>query len=309
MHTLRCEISSYMKLFINQLAEYIVRVPRAIYDKLKAEVIPRLLALKVSLFFPFRRTGKRHNLPEPLIVSLTSYPARFSSLHLTLKCLLAQNIRPDKIILWIAHADKAFLTDRILKLQNAGLSIRFCDDLRSFKKIIPTLEEHGDCYIVTADDDVYYGPSWLKELVDASHINPRDIICHRAHTIRLGRGGIPLPYNKWILDSLVFDATPLTFQTGVGGVLYPPKTFHSDVMNSDLFTELCFCVDDVWLFWMMRLNNAVARRVAGNFRVNCWPGTQRSALWRNNLEQSNNDIEIGKMLNHYGTAIFEEAYD
>jgi hypothetical protein len=38
------------------------------------------------------RPGKRHGLDGELIVSLTSYPARYDTLHLTLGCLLDQSI-------------------------------------------------------------------------------------------------------------------------------------------------------------------------------------------------------------------------
>ena len=39
---------------------------------------------------------KPHGLPGPLIVSLTSYGPRLASLHLTLKCLLRQSVRPSR---------------------------------------------------------------------------------------------------------------------------------------------------------------------------------------------------------------------
>src|SRR5690606_34955355 len=50
-------------------------------------------------------TTKKHALPGRLIVSLTSYPARFKGLAKTLRTLLAQTVRPDRLILWVAHSD------------------------------------------------------------------------------------------------------------------------------------------------------------------------------------------------------------
>ena len=41
---------------------------------------------------------KKHSLPAELIVSLTSYPARFATLALTLESLLAQTIRANRMI-------------------------------------------------------------------------------------------------------------------------------------------------------------------------------------------------------------------
>ncbi|MFD2440114.1 hypothetical protein ACFSS8_08530 [Paracoccus kondratievae] len=42
-----------------------------------------------------------HGLRAPLIVSLTSYPARFASLHLVLRSVLQQTVRADRVILWL----------------------------------------------------------------------------------------------------------------------------------------------------------------------------------------------------------------
>ena len=96
---------------------------------------------------PVLYRGKPHGLDRPLIVSLTSYPARYKILPLTLKCLLSQTVRPDEVVLWIAHEDRDLLTKEITSLQRFGLTIRFCSDLRSFKKIIPALRTYPDCYI------------------------------------------------------------------------------------------------------------------------------------------------------------------
>lgn len=298
-----------MKLSFSGFKHLFSRIYHWVNNEIQTTLVPRFFFLKVSLCFPFRRSGKYHRLSAPLIVSLTSYPARFPSLHFTLKCLLSQSLSPDRVILWIANSDKELLTFDILGLRSAGLEIEFCEDLRSFKKIIPTLEQHGNCYIVTADDDVYYGPTWLEELVKVSLANPKDVVCHRSHTIRLGLDNLPLPYTEWDLDSHQFYASIFTFQTGVGGVLYPPGVFHSDVLNIVLFKELCFDADDVWLFWMMRMNKAIARRAESNFQWYSWPDTQKIALWRSNVVEGNNDIQIRRMLEHYGSEIFRKADD
>ena len=50
-----------------------------------------------------RRPGRPHGLPVPLIISLTSFPARYDTLHLTLKSLMGQSVRPDRVILWLAE--------------------------------------------------------------------------------------------------------------------------------------------------------------------------------------------------------------
>ncbi len=137
------------------MIKFFTSFPARIKGRFQHRVLPHLLAGWVTFSFPMRRKGKAHGLPSPLIISLTSYPARFGKLHLTLKCLLSQSMAADKVVLWIAHQDKAALTPAILNLQKVGLQIGYCDDLRSYKKIIPTRQNYPDSFIVTADDDLY----------------------------------------------------------------------------------------------------------------------------------------------------------
>jgi hypothetical protein len=40
------------------------------------------------------------------------------------------------------------------------------------------------------------------------------------------------------------------FPTGVGGILYPPKCFHKDIADKELFLKLAPNADDIW-FWAM----------------------------------------------------------
>jgi len=276
------------------------RIKRRVLVHLQSSAMPILLAWKVVNSFTHRRPGKQHGLPGPLIVSLTSYPARFGKLPLTLKCLLSQTVTADRIILWVAHQDKNALTPSILDLQKQGLQIAYCDDLRSFKKIIPTLQSYPDSFIVTADDDLYYWPTWLEELVNGSLANPRDVVCHRLHQIRLGQDGLPLPYKNWEMEAQYLEASLLNFQTGVGGVLYPPNAFHADVLKSQVFKKLCPNADDVWLYWMMRLNGAVARKVGLRRPLYNWPDTQQTALFHSNAGGGGNDEQIRAMIQTYG---------
>ena len=108
-----------------------------------------------------------HGLSNELIVSLTSYAARFGTLGLTLRCLLTQSVKPDRVILWLAPEDIVRLPMPIRALTRHGLDIRETRDLRSYTKIIPALRAFPDAIIVTADDDLFYERHWLLALVRA----------------------------------------------------------------------------------------------------------------------------------------------
>jgi len=254
--------------------------------------MPHLLAAWVTLSFSMRQKAKPHGLPSPLIISLTSYPARFGKLHLTLKCLLSQSIAAEKVILWIAHQDKAALTPAIMNLQKVRLEIAYCDDLKSYKKIIPTLQNHPDSFIVTADDDLYYWPTWLQELVESYNGNLKEVVCHRAHRIQLGKDGLALPYSQWDHEIESSPVSTLIFPTSGGGVLYMPNIFKNEVTNAKVFQDICPNADDVWLYWMMRLNSISARKVGVITSLVNWPTTQRFALWQDNVDCGGNDKQF-----------------
>lgn len=285
---------------MNRPLIYIKKIAKGIIDWFDVNAVPALLAWKVSVSFLWHRTGKSHNLPALLIVSLTSYPARFGTLHLTLKSILLQNIAADHVILWISHKDKNALTSSVFDLQRKGLEIKYCDDLRSYKKIIPTLKVCQNNFIVTADDDVYYWPTWLDELVKTYNIGSSDVICHRIHNIRLGQDCLPLPYMQWDMEIQSTESSRLNFQTGVGGVLYPPQAFNKEVLNVEAFNRLCPQADDVWLYWMIRLNGLVVRRVPQTHRLYTWPDTQKTALFHDNVAGGGNDDQVRAMVNFYG---------
>ena len=96
------------------------------------------------------------------------------------------------------------------------------------------------------------------------------------------------------------DTGPLIFPTGVGGVLYAPGVFHPDVTDAGLFQALAPLADDVWLYWMHRLQGSAPAKVGGRFRITEWPGSQAQNLRSGNLAGDGNDRAVQAMLGHYG---------
>ena len=257
---------------------------------------------------PVHPGNKHHGLKRPLIVSLTSYPPRFTTLLLTLKCLLSQTVKPDVMVLWIAENDREVLPPAILDLRTYGLTIRFCADLKSYKKIIPALTAYSDNFIVTADDDAFYPRDWLEFLVREYRGDDKEIICHRAYRIRLGANGLPLKYGEWEFPAQTKVRSALIFPTGVGGVLYPPGIFDARVSDAQTFMSLCPTADDIWLYWMARLNGGVGRRVGDLPDIVCWPGSQAEALYYSNvLGDALNDAYVDNMIACFGSVMTEPA--
>jgi len=245
---------------------------------------------------------KAHCLPGKLVVSFTSYPPRFPKLHLTIKSLLEQSVRPDKIILWIAHDDEEKLPSSLkeYEIKYVWFEIRYCDDLRSFKKIIPALSAFPNDFIVTVDDDVFYSRKWLEGLCESWCGDNKEVVAYRAHKVEFNEDGSMKPYANWHHYYQNNQSGDCLFPTGIGGVLYPPGSLHHEVMNIPLFRELCPHADDVWLFWMERLNHSRVRIPKRKFNVINWHGTDHSGLAQENVNNNGNDRQNERLQRHYG---------
>lgn len=241
-----------------------------------------------------------HRLDGELVVSLTSYPARYPTLALTLESLLGQSVRPDHLILWIAHQDMDALPSEVMALKHRGLEIQACEDLRSYKKIVPALETFPNAFIATADDDLYYPADWLAKLVSHHQPGTKAIIAHRIHRIALGENGFPASYGDWTWNlANAEQCDPLHFPTTGAGVLFPPGSLHGDTCDRARFQSLCPDADDIWLYWMAGLQGYSAR-TCGRYRgLTEWPEADTKALHHGNL-RGGNDRQIQAMIDHYG---------
>jgi len=260
----------------------------------------RLAALERDWQLYGRHYAERRSAGNRIVVSLTSYPPRFATLHLTLKSLLSQSCLPERVVLWIAHGDMAQLPPAVTALQDAGLEIRACEDWKSYKKMLPLLQESLDYTVVTADDDVYYWRDWLRELADARVPGKLEVICHRMHRMRLAPDGTPLPYTAWEFESDQREASPLNFPTGIGGTLYPAGLFDAAVLDTATCMRLCPRGDDIWFWWMARARGASFKRAASAHELYCWDGTQEVALWLDNIGNNFNDEQLRAMIAHFG---------
>ena len=85
----------------------------------------------------------------------------------------------------------------MLKLKKNGLTIKWCKNIKSYKKLIPALQEYSNDIIITADDDIYYPENWLKILYETHKQHPENIIAHRSKKITLNDKKEISSYNNW----------------------------------------------------------------------------------------------------------------
>ena len=174
-----------------------------------------------------------------IIASLTSFPQRIEIIHNTIATLLTQTLKPDKLILWLAEEQfpnkENDLPQSLLNLIDFGLTISWCEDLRSYKKLLPTLAEHPNDIIITFDDDIYYPNNTIEILYNSYLQEPKSIHTNRARILYLKNNELysrPLGETIWSNNRV---SSYLNKVTGCGGVLYPPNSLNNKVFDKESF--------------------------------------------------------------------------
>ena len=267
----------------------------------------RLLENKIK---NFNKNGVTKNKRgKKLIVSLTSFPERLYDIHFCIYSILNQTIKPDEIILWLANEQfpngEKDIPHDVLNLKKFGLKIKWCEDIKAYKKLIPALKEYPDDLIVTADDDLFYPEDWLELLYEDHKKNPNDIICQRSRKISFNNDGSLKSYDEWELNDGEIKQSYLNFSTNGAGSLFPPNSLYSDVFNKNLFEKLCPNADDVWIWAMAILNGTKIKGVKDNMTQLTYVNLARElniinekTLYSSNFE-GGNDSQLKNILEYY----------
>lgn len=243
---------------------------------------------------------------EEVIVSLTTFGKRIYDVYLAIESIMQNTVKPNRILLWLAEEEFQHtpLPQTLLKQQKRGLEIRYCPDIRSYKKIIPTLQAFPESTIITIDDDAIYEFDLIERMINAHINNPKAVCSCRTHRINLNEEGRPNSYLDWEMCASYEDTSYLNFPTTGGGTLYPPNSLHKEVTNIEAFTSMCPTADDIWLHAMAVMNDTPIMHVdtpkpEGYYLPT--PSSNFNALCDINTSTHNcqNDIQIEKLYNHY----------
>lgn len=247
---------------------------------------------------------KGTDVNHEIIVSLTTFPDRISTVWITIATMMNQTYKPKRIILWLAKEqfpNGNGIPKNLLKLQERGLEICFCDDLKPHKKYYYTMKENPDDYVVTVDDDVLYPENHLEQLWQTHLKYPQAVCCQYSHRITYTESGHIEKYENW--ESCYGTALKPTLQilpVGCGGVLYPPHILYQDLFDKDQFEKLCPMMDDLWLKSMEVLAGTGAVLCSsGSLIYFDTLGTRKSGLQHSNAGEKKNDVAISNILKKY----------
>ena len=282
----------YGKLHSNNLASNRMLSPiRCIVRSFANWYFPRYLSRSKKV--------NQQLIKERIIVSLTSFPARIDNVWQVVECMLRQTVKPHKIILWLSNvqfANKKELPNSLLARENGSFEIRLVNgDIRSHKKYLYASREYNKDLIFLVDDDIYYSSTIIEHSLKRYRSNPHSIICNYGCQIVYDESGKHLPYLNWCA---VNSEDNVFFGSG-GGTLFCPMDMYHDLTNEKLALSLTPTADDVWLNAMARIKGTKVIFTTDKLLL---PIQNRNSvnLSTINNDQSQNDVQINNIENHYG---------
>ena len=238
-------------------------------------------------------TAEKRN-PQ-LILSLTTYPARINSVYKTISTLLTQTLKPDRVVLWLAEPqfpDKN-LPENLTRLQEFGLEIKWVEkDIRSFKKLIPSLKEFPEDIIITVDDDNYYDPRLVEFLYNAYLEQPECIHARQAFVVKHDtKGKLVMKARNYVYNSTYLPSY-MNEPVGCGGVLYPPDALDKNVLNEEQFMKEVPTNDDLWFWAHALIKGTKISVIKNNYKLKNYivENSQQDALWQKNMINATSTI-------------------
>lgn len=239
---------------------------------------------------------------QKIIVSLTSYPKRINTLWLTIETLLRQSMKPDEIILWLAEDQFEginSLPDELLEQQKRGLTIRFCDDLRSHKKYYYVMQEYPDDIVILFDDDMFYPYDTIKKLWKLHQKHPKDICCITTQVMEPSFNSMPSGWRNPGLNERIESSEKVQIFTGSGS-LFVPGALAKETFEKNLLLKLCPYADDLWITFMAY---RAKTRITSLKKWRAFPvsiyGTGEGSLWYINAQDGKNDEQWKNLITYF----------
>lgn len=238
-------------------------------------------------------------IDKKIVVSVTSYPKRIRTVSKMLESLFRQTMKPDKIVLWLSIEEfsekEKDLPENLLNIIGTyGFTICWIrENIRSHKKYFYALQEYVDDIVITVDDDIYYSPTMIEELVNSYDKFPNAVSARNVHKILKHEGKVAA-YEIW--ENNYKECEDRECQDfcaiGWGGVLYPPR-----IASARWFCKLDIenyspNQDDLWLKFNEVLDNIPTVYVRNSCEDVIITDTQECALYKTNVFENLNNMCI-----------------
>lgn len=184
-----------------------------------------------------------------IILSCTTTYKRAELFYYCVQSLINQTFQPDIFLINISK--EPYLQDDGFSnvpdwMNNNKITVKWVENTGSYRKLIPVLEyADTDDLIVTADDDVIYGKTWLAEIVDSVLADPSVIVCAMGRNIKKSLICNWQNYYKW---NLIEKRTRGLFVLPIGcaGIGYKTRNLDLEFLTDKKYLEIAPTTDDLW---------------------------------------------------------------
>lgn len=289
-------MSSVQKLknFIRSIGRLSLRAERFLEQRKKEALVNSI------------QTGRTEFGINPhIVISLTSYPARFGTVCKTLKSILNQSMKPDRIIVWL-DAPPEMVTAEMRSLEKYGIEYRCSmENLKPHKKYFFAMQEFPQSLVVTVDDDLVYPKDLVRSLFMGWKNHPDCVCARRVHKMTFNSDGKLKAYNDWMFECRQQTVpSHLLVATSGAGVLYPPGCLDKRAFDAESIKRNCLDADDIWLKAMELLNGTKVFWVKNTMvHPPVVDGSQQTALCHTNVMKNRNDVYIANMERLFGEEI------
>ena len=226
---------------------------------------------------------------------MTSFPQRIRFVKLSFDSIIKQKISPTLyhcvLVLSIPEFPNKWL-DLPQELINfifmEGIElIWYNKNIRSHKKLIPTLKKYPNNPILIIDDDTLRDEGFLQCFLNDHKKFPNDIIFGLSQFI------IDKNYKfirkKKIKQKDFIIARPAN---GVAGTLYPPHTFTDKrFFYENIFMKLSPSSDECWQWCFAIIEKKNFRKLSTNFKIKIIPYSQNITLYKENEKKYDNILK------------------
>lgn len=233
---------------------------------------------------------KRQN---KIIVSLTSYPKRFSFLPGLMSFIRNQTYKINTIRLILYRNDFKNYKLNISDIEVVSVN----KNLKSHLKYFYSMKSFRNYAIITIDDDIGYAQDTFQSLFNAYIENPNIISGRRSHLIKYKKNGELKRYIKWSLEQNIikepsFDIT----LTNVAGTIFPPDILNIKDNYLPIIRETITC-DDMTLKYFSTIKGIPPKWIVNNNLLGIsrdLPKTNAKPLYKIN-NRIMNDICLNKL--------------
>lgn len=192
---------------------------------------------------------------ETIIVSMTTWPPRSEAAVKAMQSITNQeHSMPVHFVLVLSKDEweNNFQLYRMMEAMIEDMDVEVIWDygnIRSHKKLIPTLQRYPDNAILVVDDDMTQQNGWLEQFIQDHQQHPNDIIYGHAGSrviIRNGRieEGISQRGIYTYPGRVTYNEKPAN---GSAGTLYPSGTFTDPrFFDRETFMRLTPTSDETW---------------------------------------------------------------